>query len=413
MIRLIKYFTGILLIFTVIILSNGLSAQVNCDISINATLPVCPEYTYILSVPLQDNCTYQWKENNTILDEDGNELIVYISEEVTFTVIVTDTLINEDCMSDLTVTTYPLINVTFDQLQLTCTQTFSDNPDDENKTKTAVMKAIAGDEFEADEYSYMWDVSPLQIDPQDSSIVHGLSAYQKYLIDIKDKHGCIKRDTAIPKAYPNPVIEFATDPNPAYIQKPYVTFSYINLSEDSIQVTNHVWDFGDCIDVLPDDPCNNDIATTQDMPVHTYTKTGDYFPTILVYSQYGCDSLYSDTTLTVKPVKLKIPNIFTPNGDGTNDEFVITEAPPEDEGGAKSTRRINNDEFEPINTFYERSELVIFNRQGRTVYQSNNYQNDWDGGKLPDGVYFYVLKCFGHISNDVYKGSVTIFGSGR
>ncbi len=35
------------------------------------------------------------------------------------------------------------------------------------------------------------------------------------------------------------------------------------------------------------------------------------------------------------------------------------------------------------------------------------------GDKLPDGVYFYVLKCFGAESDEVYKGSVSIYGSGR
>jgi len=56
---------------------------------------------------------------------------------------------------------------------------------------------------------------------------------------------------------------------------------------------------------------------------------------------------------------------------------------------------------------------VIFNRWGRIVYKSSDYQNDWDGGDLPDGVYFYVLKCYGARSNDVFKGSVSIYGSGR
>jgi len=54
--------------------------------------------------------------------------------------------------------------------------------------------------------------------------------------------------------------------------------------------------------------------------------------------------------------------------------------------------------------------LVIFNRFGRIVYESDNYKNNWNGGNLPDGTYFYVLKCQGYKNkNMVYKGSVTIF----
>ena len=42
-------------------------------------------------------------------------------------------------------------------------------------------------------------------------------------------------------------------------------------------------------------------------------------------------------------------------------------------------------------------QLVIFNRFGLKVFESNNYNNDWDGtynGKpLPDGDYYFILKC--------------------
>lgn len=69
------------------------------------------------------------------------------------------------------------------------------------------------------------------------------------------------------------------------------------------------------------------------------------------------------------PLKLTIPNIFTPNGDGYNDYFVI-------EGIEQC----------------ENPQLVIKSMNGRIVYKSANYQNNWDGDGLPDGVYlFYFL----------------------
>jgi len=63
---------------------------------------------------------------------------------------------------------------------------------------------------------------------------------------------------------------------------------------------------------------------------------------------------------------LKIPNVITPNGDWFNDRFEIDQRMV---GGS----------------------LVIYNRWGQEVYQSSNYQNDWEGGDLPAGVYFYRL----------------------
>ena len=35
--------------------------------------------------------------------------------------------------------------------------------------------------------------------------------------------------------------------------------------------------------------------------------------------------------------------------------------------------------------------MIIYNRWGRKVYSSDNYLNDWDGGNLSEGVYYFVL----------------------
>ena len=67
-----------------------------------------------------------------------------------------------------------------------------------------------------------------------------------------------------------------------------------------------------------------------------------------------------------KPAHLSIPNLFTPNGDGVNDLFVI-------EG---------LDQYTDPN-------LVIRDKNGRVVYQSSRYQNTWDGGSCPEGTYNY------------------------
>lgn len=73
---------------------------------------------------------------------------------------------------------------------------------------------------------------------------------------------------------------------------------------------------------------------------------------------------------------LFIPEGFSPDGDGTNDTFIIL--------GAESYR----------------ISMKVFNRWGNVVYQSDSYKNDWDGSasngvvigdKLPDGTYFYAI----------------------
>jgi gliding motility-associated-like protein len=77
-----------------------------------------------------------------------------------------------------------------------------------------------------------------------------------------------------------------------------------------------------------------------------------------------------------------VPNSFTPNGDGFNDFFVVNGL------GA-----------------FPSSSMAIFNRWGNEIYSVSSYLNDWNGGDLPDGTYFYVLK----LSNgETLAGDVTV-----
>lgn len=66
------------------------------------------------------------------------------------------------------------------------------------------------------------------------------------------------------------------------------------------------------------------------------------------------------------PAKLEIPNVFTPNSDGVNDLFVIL-------GLENCTKR----------------QLIVYNRDGKVVFRSNSYENNWDGSNCPDGTYKY------------------------
>ena len=91
-------------------------------------------------------------------------------------------------------------------------------------------------------------------------------------------------------------------------------------------------------------------------------------------SVYYCDE--PEDTAEIMP--LKIPNAFSPNGDGINDFFVIQ--------GIEE---------------YPNNELFIYNRWGELVYYKTNYDNTWNGEsntktpfgkKLTEGTYFYVFR---------------------
>ncbi|MFY9307626.1 MAG: choice-of-anchor L domain-containing protein [Bacteroidia bacterium] len=67
---------------------------------------------------------------------------------------------------------------------------------------------------------------------------------------------------------------------------------------------------------------------------------------------------------------LNIPNIISPDnvGPALNETFYIE----------------NLDRFPP-------SSLLIYNRFGNKIYESSNYQNNWNGSKYSDGTYYFVL----------------------
>ena len=83
-----------------------------------------------------------------------------------------------------------------------------------------------------------------------------------------------------------------------------------------------------------------------------------------------CDWTSTDTVTVVVeppcPQLTEIPNLFTPNGDGKNETFYIKNLPAN-------------------------SSLQIFNRWGSRVYKTDNYDNMWNGNKVLDGTYFYIL----------------------
>ena len=87
----------------------------------------------------------------------------------------------------------------------------------------------------------------------------------------------------------------------------------------------------------------------------------------------------------IEPPKFIIPNIFTPNGDGIHDYFVI----------------------EGIEQFSE-NHLYISNRYGTVVYEKQNYRNNWGAENLPDGVYFYIFKYVYQGTQFMRNGSVTV-----
>lgn len=292
------------------------------------------------------------------------------------------------------------------QLRLTCNNSEADNGN------TAQVKVNVSDGVGP--YSFIWEkgvpghwneLSPMHIAPTDPSVAIGLQAYEWYRVTIEDSHGCVAIDSILTSAYPTPVIEIYCDPgDTVFLQNPDATFSFKNLSDDVV-IDHFFWSF------------EHGLTSTQENATFTYIESGTYHPTLTVYDDFGCDTMFIKD-IYVNPVKLKIPSVFTPNGDGINDTFVITLSSGSDNpggGGTDNPRQINGSDPDerPLNVYYKSAELVVMNRWGRIVYHSKDYQNDWDGGGLSDGTYYYVLKCKGLKEEVQYEGVVMILSKSR
>lgn len=115
----------------------------------------------------------------------------------------------------------------------------------------------------------------------------------------------------------------------------------------------------------------------------------------ITYTVYGynADGCYDSAKVHINvshDVNDFIPSAFTPNGDGKNDVFRITNA-----------------------KYGKLVEMSVFNRWGERIFNSANTNNGWDGtfnGVPQDlGVYNYlIILSNSDGSNKTYKGTVTL-----
>jgi gliding motility-associated-like protein len=127
----------------------------------------------------------------------------------------------------------------------------------------------------------------------------------------------------------------------------------------------------------------------------TYKESGDCGRTITIFINVRNDCYVAPCSTEDN---IEISKVVTANNDGVNDFFSISE----------------------IAECGFTGDVSIFNRWGKRVYYSNNYQNNWGGyhdgsgqtmgsNKLPTGTYYYVVKIVGSgykpITGYIYLGT--------
>ena len=121
------------------------------------------------------------------------------------------------------------------------------------------------------------------------------------------------------------------------------------------------WDFGD--------------GNTGRLPVvmHSYTAAGTYNVTVTVTDRDDPLMVFTSDVLPVTVEEVfEVPNVFTPDGDGINDYFII-----------------RSDGVTPLT-------ITVFDRAGNVVYKHTSPVINWDGRnpsgtRVRPGVYYYVI----------------------
>ncbi len=164
----------------------------------------------------------------------------------------------------------------------------------------------------------------------------------------------------------------------------------VTFTDKSLRAVTYKWEFGD--------------DSVSFLPVpgpHTYYIPGEYSAVLTVESDLHCIDSLRFGGIVVEPSGLEIPNVFTPNEDGSNDRFMVDKS---------SLKYIS---------------VEIFSRSGIRVYSfygEGPVLKDWEGWdgnvnnssrKASPGVYFYVIKALGwddvKYDGKAYRGFVYLY----
>lgn len=180
-----------------------------------------------------------------------------------------------------------------------------------------------------------------------------------------DPNTCNVRDTATFNVTLIEAEHFSADlnfnpPPPCSSDSMLVEMAFNGTAADSV-----VWNMG-----------NGDVFSTFDLSYY-YTEGGNYSVSMTAYD-FTCNisETFTESVLFVKSVasEVIIPNVFTPNGDGDNDNLHFLNV-----DGTQLYR------------------VTIFNRWGRKVFETEDSSTNWngkiqnDGSDAHDGVYFFEI----------------------
>ena len=217
-------------------------------------------------------------------------------------------------------------------------------------------------------YSYAWNGVVGNLDAIDLT-------NNDYSLVVTDDNGCT--DAYGPISISNsgiPNADFDLSGNPVALGETLVATN--NSSNGAV---SFLWDLGD------------GSTSTNINPSITYSAEGSYTICLIAYTATSCSDTTCKTVEIIEEVEsvIGIPTAFSPNNDTHNDVLYVRGS--------------------GIQSFT----LMIYNRYGEKVFESNDLANGWDGtykGELQNtGVFAYYLE-YEYVNGDKnsLKGNITL-----
>jgi gliding motility-associated-like protein len=149
------------------------------------------------------------------------------------------------------------------------------------------------------------------------------------------------------------------------------------------------------ITIYVDDKAHSVTAFSNDAGNWVYNFTDELAPGSHTFYVTANNSLGTSNASPKTAVELRLysgevvaNNILTPNGDGKNDFWIVTD----------------------LQVMYPKNEVIVFDKVGKVVFKKANYQNDWDGSFngaiLNTGTYYYEINIGAGLKP--IKGTLTI-----
>jgi hypothetical protein len=184
-----------------------------------------------------------------------------------------------------------------------------------------------------------------------------------YYVTLQEENGCVKKDTVQLNVVPGITPQFEWNKLPDCVARPEIS---VRDMTDSLKSGDVIFfDFGD--------------GTVSDSPEgqHYFEQDGVYDIRIVTRREF---CVY-EKSVSIPVFEMYIPNVITPGVPEYNDVFTI--------------RYGRVDGVTPASYGY-RVSLVIYNRWGHPVFESDDYQYDWSGEGLAGGTYYYEVTVEGH-----------------